>query len=528
MTTLSFEPGAVIGERYRLESRLGEGGMGAVWRAQHTTLKSPVAVKFINPTIAGSESAISRFLLEAQSSAALRSTHIVQVFDFGIEQGVPYIAMELLQGETLSERLERDKRVPVEEVAHILFDVARAVAYAHEAGIVHRDLKPENIFLVDEKGMRLAKVLDFGVAKVTGGSLDLSTGGGTRTGAILGTPFYVSPEQGRGNQTIDHRSDLWALGIITYECVVGELPFFSQGLGDLIMKICAEPHPRASDKADLPAGFDRWMDRALAKDPEKRFQSALSMFESFSELVLGQSLGGSISSSRGSSGSRNLPRSFNHERAPRPTYGRATTTGATAAEMDRIPMRKSKATWALAATMVLAVTGAGLWAAQKPSSTSESPTPKASAPTRSPAHSLESPLAPAASAAPPSTSDSTLVTPRGGTTEDASVPAPAPRARSLSPRPAPAPQSEASTPRSQEAPTAPRAATSAPPSSSPKVTSTRLQEGDPAPAPRPASTTPLVPTPKTPTPAQKPEAQAEPKPKPSREQLARELMRSYD
>ena len=235
MTTLTFEPGAVVGGRYRLESRLGQGGMGAVWRAQHVTLKSPVAVKFINPNIANSETVLSRFLLEAQSAAALRSTHIVQVFDFGVEAGVPYIAMELLPGQSLAERLERDQRIPLEETAHIMVDVARAVALAHESGVIHRDLKPDNIFLVEEKGVQLAKVLDFGVAKVTGGALELTTGGGTRTGAILGTPFYVSPEQGRGTEQLDHRSDLWALGVITYECVVGALPFDSQGLGDLLM-----------------------------------------------------------------------------------------------------------------------------------------------------------------------------------------------------------------------------------------------------------------------------------------------------
>src|SRR5690606_460913 len=208
-----------------------------------------------------------------------RSTHIVQVFDFGVDGGVPYIAMELLHGESLGERLEREGTLSVAATGSILGQVARAMAHAHQAGIVHRDLKPDNIFLVREGDTEITKVLDFGVAKVTGGGLETTTGGGTKTGSILGTPYYVSPEQARGNKLVDHRSDLWALGIISYECVVGALPFHSDGLGDLLLQICGDPHPPASSRAKVPQGFDAWMARALAKDPDQRFQSASEMFE---------------------------------------------------------------------------------------------------------------------------------------------------------------------------------------------------------------------------------------------------------
>jgi serine/threonine-protein kinase len=259
--------------------------MGAVWRGQHVTLKSPVAIKFINPALASSQSALSRFMLEAQSSAALRSTHIVQVFDFGVENGVPYIAMELLPGESLADRLTRERTLSPAETARVMTEVARAMEHAHGAGIVHRDLKPDNIFLVQEGTTQITKVLDFGIAKVTGGGFDATTGGGTQTGAVLGTPFYVSPEQARGNKQVDHRSDLWALGVITYECMMGAPPFVSDGLGDLIMMICSEPHPVPSSVAQVPRGFDGWIDRALQKDPEQRFQAAIPMFEAFAAML---------------------------------------------------------------------------------------------------------------------------------------------------------------------------------------------------------------------------------------------------
>lgn len=285
MSGLPFQPGEIVGGRYQLESKLGEGGMGAVWRAKHVTLKSPVAIKFVNPSLSMSENALSRFLLEAQSSAALRSTHIVQVFDFGVDNGVPYIAMELLHGESLADRLNRDRILSLNETVSIMAEAAKAMEHAHAAGIIHRDLKPDNIFLVDEGSFRITKVLDFGIAKVTGGDFEATTGGGTKTGAVLGTPYYVSPEQARGNKRVDWRTDLWALGVITYQCIVGEPPFVSDGLGDLIMKICGEPHAPPSTRVPVPAGFDEWVNRALAKDPEARFQGAVSMFDALAALV---------------------------------------------------------------------------------------------------------------------------------------------------------------------------------------------------------------------------------------------------
>src|SRR6185503_10771840 len=153
---------------------------------------------------------------EAQSAAALRSPHVVQILDFGADNGVPYIAMELLDGESLAARIERTRGLSPGETANIIAQVSRAVVKAHEAGIVHRDLKPDNIFVVRNDEEEVAKVLDFGIAKASN-VFGVTTGSATRTGAILGTPYYMSPEQAEGNRQVDHRTDLWALGVIAFE-----------------------------------------------------------------------------------------------------------------------------------------------------------------------------------------------------------------------------------------------------------------------------------------------------------------------
>src|SRR5262245_45929359 len=272
MPSINFVAGEIIAERYRLVALLGRGGMGAVWRADHVSLNSPVALKFIDPGVSSSEEAIARFMREAQSAAALRSSHVVQIFDYGVDRGVQYIAMELLNGESLNARLERAGRMPPADVVRILSQVARAVGKAHEAGIVHRDLKPDNVFLVREEDHEVAKVLDFGIAKVS--SPGVNPGSGTRTGAVLGTPYYMSPEQAQGTKSVDFRSDLWSMAVIAYQCVTGELPFKSEALGDLILKICMLPLPVPSQHANVPSAFDAWFARAANREPALRFGSA--------------------------------------------------------------------------------------------------------------------------------------------------------------------------------------------------------------------------------------------------------------
>lgn len=272
-----LSPGTVLAAKYRLESVLGVGGMGTVYRAEHLALKAPVAVKVIDRKVEEGDLTLSRFMREAQSAAALRSPHVVQILDYGTDQGRPFMVMEMLEGEPLADRLKRVGHLPPDETYRIILHVAKAVSKAHEADIVHRDLKPDNIFLVHNEGDELAKVLDFGVAKVEATQLDGQ--GHTRTGSLLGTPYYMSPEQAQGNKDVDGRSDLWALGVIAFECMTGVRPFQSDGLGDLVLQICIRDIPIPSHFGNVPESFDEWFKMACQREPADRFQTARDLAE---------------------------------------------------------------------------------------------------------------------------------------------------------------------------------------------------------------------------------------------------------
>ncbi len=277
----------VLVGRYRLDERLGAGGMGSIWRPHHLVLAAPVAVKLIDREHVPDEETLGRFMREAQSAATLRSPHVVQILDYGVDDKLPFIVMELLDGENLAQRLRRLGRLASADTARIVTHIGRAMARAHEASIVHRDLKPENVFLIRNEDEEIAKVLDFGVAKVSVGALG-EDGTRTRTGSILGTPYYMSPEQAQGNKTVDHRSDLWSLGVIAFECLTGKRPFYSDGLGDLVLQICIRDIPVPSEVSSVPVGFDAWFARAVARDPEARFQSARELTDALREVLEGE------------------------------------------------------------------------------------------------------------------------------------------------------------------------------------------------------------------------------------------------
>jgi serine/threonine-protein kinase len=276
MVARTWAAGDVLADKYRLVAELGRGGMGSVWRAEHLVLRSHVAVKLVLSRVAESEPLRARFLREAQAAAALRSPHVVQILDFGVCADTPFMVMELLEGESLRERLTRLSALSLADTTRIVVHVARALERAREAGIVHRDLKPDNVFLVRNADEEIAKVLDFGIAKASGDTAS-GIGAETQTGAVLGTPHYMSPEQARGTRAVDHRSDVWALGVIAYECLTGRRPFDSAVLGDLLVKICTDPLVVPSRIAAVPPGFDEWMLRALEREPDRRFASAAEM-----------------------------------------------------------------------------------------------------------------------------------------------------------------------------------------------------------------------------------------------------------
>ncbi|MFH0899282.1 MAG: protein kinase [Pseudomonadota bacterium] len=262
-------PGMIVGE-YRVEDKLGEGGMGAVYSAIHPLIGKKAAIKVISPALCTDVSAVQRFAQEARSVNQIGHPNIVDVFSFGeLPDGRSYFAMEWLQGETLGDRLARERNLPLAEGIEVLDQVADALDAAHETGIVHRDLKPDNVFLMAIRGNRqLVKLLDFGIAKLA------DTGEGaiakTRTGMMMGTPGYMSPEQARG-KNVDHRTDIYALGAMSFELVLGRLPFVAESAMDIVLKHLTEPAPAPKTLwPEIPELLDSIILGMLEKDPERR------------------------------------------------------------------------------------------------------------------------------------------------------------------------------------------------------------------------------------------------------------------
>jgi serine/threonine-protein kinase len=276
------EPGDLFAQRYRLDRVLARGGMGSVWVAHDERLARTVAVKFMDPSLAGSEELQARFKREASAAGALRTRHVVQVHDFGVEDDTPYIVMELLEGEDLAARLSRVRRLPLAEAVAIGAQIARGLRHAHDAGIVHRDLKPQNLFLCREDDAEVVKILDFGVAKRTG--LGGPLGDATTTNQLLGSPQFMSPEQTRA-RGVDPRTDVWALGVILYRMLTGRLPFESEHMIDLMVRIQSEPHPPPSSIEPSLAPLDAFFDRALAKEADQRFASARELADELARIT---------------------------------------------------------------------------------------------------------------------------------------------------------------------------------------------------------------------------------------------------
>ncbi|AKT43113.1 serine/threonine-protein kinase [Chondromyces crocatus] len=276
-------PGDIVAGKFRLERLVGRGGMGTVWSGRHLRLDMPVAIKFMEAGAGEAPDARQRFEREARAAAQIRSPHVVQVLDHGVDDdSPPYIVMELLEGEDLGGRLRRVGRMSLEDFEPILTQAAKGLRRAHESGIVHRDLKPTNIFIAHVDDEEIVKLLDFGVAKVRWGSL----GHETQTGTLLGSPTYMSPEQARGHRTVDHRSDLWSLGVIIFRAITGSKPFTADSIAELIIKVCIEPAPLASQfLPGLPPELDAFFVRAFQQDPDRRFQGAMEMAAEFSAIA---------------------------------------------------------------------------------------------------------------------------------------------------------------------------------------------------------------------------------------------------
>ena len=265
-------PGVLIAGRYLLRQLIGSGGMGEVWEAEDRELEGPCAVKFILPRMVPDRETRSRIVREAKITARLRSPHAVHILGVGEHDASPYLAMELLEGETLASLLDRHGKLDADTTLAIVSQVALVLEKARALDIVHRDLKPDNIWLCAQRDVFI-KVFDFGIAKAPLQTVQ------TLSGAVVGTPHYMSPEQLSGTR-VDHRADLWALAVITLQCLSGHRPFDAPAVGGLVLRIMSGADSGVRQLAcGVSARLEPWAARALAVDPAERFQSATELVE---------------------------------------------------------------------------------------------------------------------------------------------------------------------------------------------------------------------------------------------------------
>jgi eukaryotic-like serine/threonine-protein kinase len=279
--------GKMIAGRYVLRGLLGHGGMGAVYEAELLGLGKRYAIKFVDPEFATDETVVARFAREAKAMSTVESPHIVTVFDAGTEDGRPYLVMELLRGEDLGQRLRKEVRIPLGESMHVVAQVLKGLARAHAAGIIHRDLKPDNVFLVKGHTDPLfAKIVDFGISKIERPRASTTPLALTGRGTVLGTPFYMSPEQAQASSDVDARADLYSVGAILFECLTGRPPHTGESYEQVILSICMRDAPdvRAVDPKLSPE-VSKFVARALARERDQRFASAERMLAGLHEVA---------------------------------------------------------------------------------------------------------------------------------------------------------------------------------------------------------------------------------------------------
>ena len=270
---MGVNSGSHIGQ-YRIVKKLGAGGMGAIYLGEHILLGRRAAIKTLLPSLSRNQEIAERFFNEARATSTISDPGVVQIFDFGYHvDGTAYIVLELLEGESLANRIDRIGQLSIGEALRIARQVSASLAVAHERGIVHRDLKPDNIFLIHDaeaQGGERTKILDFGICKLSKGDVRI-----TDSGVMVGTPVYMSPEQCRGGSAdVDHRSDIYALGCVLFHMLTGRAPFEHDAPGDFIVSHMQNPAPAPSELVPaLPPMVDQLLSRCLAKSPSERFQT---------------------------------------------------------------------------------------------------------------------------------------------------------------------------------------------------------------------------------------------------------------
>src|SRR6266700_1336486 len=279
---------------YRIVKLLGEGGMGVVYLAEHPGLRRRAAVKILHPELARRDEMVQRLFNEARAANAIGHRGIVEVSDFGVlPSGAPYLLMEFLDGQSLAARMKAAGPLSPAAAFDIASQAASALDAAHARGVIHRDLKPDNLFLIQDPhlpGCEMVKILDFGIAKLAQPAVNAGDVR-TRTGAILGTPRYMSPEQCRDSRDVDHRTDIYSLGVMLYEMLAGEPQFVSSSWGELVhMHIGVVPASLRTRIPDVPESVDQIVLRALEKDPGARFQSMADLREALDGAAVADTL----------------------------------------------------------------------------------------------------------------------------------------------------------------------------------------------------------------------------------------------
>ncbi|MGN6105062.1 MAG: serine/threonine protein kinase [Kofleriaceae bacterium] len=280
--------GATLSGRYLVTRKVGQGGMGAVYEATHTLIGKRVAVKVLLEKYAKREAIVARLKQEAQLASSVNNEHIIDVTDFGTtDDGRTFVVMEFLEGESLAECLARETRLPEQRLLRIVHQSASALAAAHAKGIVHRDIKPENLFLLRRKEQDFVKVVDFGISKsLRSSSEEEEQPRLTQTGMVLGTPLYMSPEQARGDDELDHRVDIYALGVIMYEAASGRVPFVGNNYLSVISQVLNEEPPSLRGiRPELSEEFEAIVQRAMAKDRSDRYASAAEMLTDIGAVI---------------------------------------------------------------------------------------------------------------------------------------------------------------------------------------------------------------------------------------------------
>jgi len=291
-----LEPGKLLEGKYRIVRRLGQGGMGVVYEAEHSELHLRVAIKVLHPAESFDATAIARFKTEARSAASIRHKNVVEVTDYGLTPDQrPFFVMEYLNGESLADRLDRRHTLSERETVEIADQILSGLGSAHRKGIVHRDLKPENVlFACSDDGQEVIKLLDFGIAKIAGGTtastvLYDDNRPQTQRGVVLGTPGYMAPETVTGRAEADVRSDLFAVGVLLYEMLVGRRPFQGDSPHETMMATATRPVPRPSAlKPDISDAMERLVLTALAKNPSDRFQNTDEFVRHLSAAAVGR------------------------------------------------------------------------------------------------------------------------------------------------------------------------------------------------------------------------------------------------